>query len=452
MALAYGPRTAWCDPPSATNWDPMMAAPWELGTQPGNTCVPLSTLLKVVRQGVFMSGVDAGDIVVEVARVTDVQPIIPGVGEHSFVSPSILHRHVVETGDVLVARVGRSGRACCIPSGAPPIVPREGLLVARPRRREWGPAIAAALCTPTMKRWLSQLPAGGRTATLTKEQLSMIPVPSPTRCDFGQIATLVEQAAALAREGQDLLEHVRGGVGMLLAEAPTAVLLGNHLWLPDADVLQGWCWQDVQRYWLRDRAQWQVRGLKPLHEVVDISSHRPKTVVGEQRAFVLETEDVRPDWHLALPEPPCYQEDATTPEYTASATQRFFAVDGECLLIPTVSNIVAAPLVVPTEVFNHVALPLMVPIHWLPLADLRYPRALAVVLDHPFVRLQRQLGGAFSTVTHITRDEIAGLLIPAVSEEQWDSWEQELRRAHSLCTSAVVKAKQAIAVVEEWYA
>ena len=161
---------------------------------------------------------------------------------------------------------------------------------------------------------------------------------------------------------------------------------------------------------------------------------------------------MRPDWHLAIPEPLHHQDDATTPEHTTSALQRFFAVDRECLLIPTVSNIVAAPLVVPAEVFNNVALPLTVPIHWLPLAGLRYPRALAVVLDHPFVRLQRQLAGAFSTVPHITRDEIASLLIPVVAEAQWDAWEQELRQAHSLCIAAMAKVKQAIAMVEEWYA
>jgi hypothetical protein len=64
-----------------------------------------------------------------------------------------------------------------------------------------------------MKRWLSQLSTGGRTATLTKEQLGTIPVPSPACYDFGQIAALVEQAAALAHAGRDFLEHVRGGVG-----------------------------------------------------------------------------------------------------------------------------------------------------------------------------------------------------------------------------------------------
>jgi hypothetical protein len=94
----------------------------------------------------------------------------------------------------------------------------------------------------------------------------------------------------------------------------------------------------------------------------------------------------------------------------------------------------------------------MVPIHWLPLIGLPYPRALAIVLDHPFGRLQRQLGAAFNTAPHITRETIENLLIPAAPEEQWHAWEEELCRAEKLFIEALTKAKQAVAIVEEWYA
>jgi hypothetical protein len=75
-----------------------------------------------------------------------------------------------------------------------------------------------------------------------------------------------------------------------------------------------------------------------------------------------------------------------------------------------------------------------------------------MVLDQPFVRLQRQLAGAFSTVTHITRNDIADLLIPAVSDEVWDRWEAELRQAQRLFIDADAKAKEAITIAEGWYA
>src|SRR5207249_477459 len=97
-------------------------------------------------------------------------------------------------------------------------------------------------------------------------------------------------------------------------------------------------------------------------------------------------------------------------------------------------------------------LPLMVPIYWLPLLKLATPRALAVVLDHPFVRLQRQLAGAFSTVTHITRDNLSDLLIPSLGKEVWDQWEAELRDAHRFFIDADAKANEAIAIAEGWFA
>ena len=171
MNATHGTRTAWSNRPSGKNWDPIEAVRWTAQASPSKW-VPLGTLLKTARQGVVTAGLDSGDVAVEVARVTDIQRIIPGSGEQRFVSPSILSRHMIEIGDVLVPRVGRQGRACCISSHATPIVPGEGLFVARPKRREWGPVIAAALCTSAVKRWLGQPLATDRMATLTKDQLS----------------------------------------------------------------------------------------------------------------------------------------------------------------------------------------------------------------------------------------------------------------------------------------
>jgi hypothetical protein len=117
-----------------------------------------------------------------------------------------------------------------------------------------------------------------------------------------------------------------------------------------------------------------------------------------------------------------------------------------------VGNIVSEPAVIPEEVLQRGTGPLMVPIHWLPLVGLSYPRTLAIVLDHPFGRLQRQLGAAFSTAPHITREIIENLLIPEVPEEQWLACEEELCRAQNLFIEALTKAKQAVVLVEEWYA
>jgi hypothetical protein len=444
-------QSLWRNKPPVMNWDPVAAIRLESQKGGQKKLVPLATLLKLVRQGVVVTGLN-GEITVETARVADIQPALLSAGNRSIVSSSVLRRHMIEAGDVLVARISRPGQAAYISVNQTPLVPREDLLVARPQRREWGPAICAALCTQAVKRWLGQFFTGGRVVTLTKDQLGEIPIPSPTQYDFSQISALVDQAGALVHEGQESLERVRGEVGLYLQEAPVDFLSENHLWLQNIDVLQGWCWQDVQRHWLHDRAQWQVRKLTRLSEVADLWSHRAKTVTESQQAFVLGNDGLRPSWHLALPELRQHPEPEPSPEQTPSTTRRFFAVDREALLLPTVSNIVAEPVVVPEEVIEGAEAPLLVPLHWLPLIGLPHPRALAVVLDHPFVRLQRRLSVAFSSVAHITREAIANLFIPAVPEERWHAWESELHQAHNLFIEATAKAKQAIAIVEEWYA
>jgi hypothetical protein len=215
--------------------------------------------------------------------------------------------------------------------------------------------------------------------------------------------------------------------------------------------LSGWGWQDVERHWLRDRAVWQVQRLRPLREVVDLGRGQPSTVAAAEGRHVLSTDDLRPDWLLVLPRPGA--EAAASPALTdePAGSQRFFAVDGECLLIPTVGDISGAPVVVPEAVIRGSEGLLMVPVRWLPVGGLAFPRALAIILDHPFVRLQRRLAGAYSTVTHITREEIGDLLVPDPPAAKWQAWEADLRQAQEQFIAAAVTARKAIDLVEAWY-
>jgi hypothetical protein len=80
MSTAQGTRTAWSNHLSGINWDPVEAMRWAPQTT-ASKLVPLGTLLKTARQGVVTAGLDSGDVAVEVARVTDIQRIIPGTGE-----------------------------------------------------------------------------------------------------------------------------------------------------------------------------------------------------------------------------------------------------------------------------------------------------------------------------------------------------------------------------------
>jgi hypothetical protein len=414
--------------------------------------VPLDSLLSEIRQGVFAGGYGRGDFRVRTIRVSDLHPLLIGDGEERELAAGSVRRHLAVDGDVLVARVGRLGHVGCVTHATESLVAREGVFVARPMKKEWGPAIAAALCTDHVRDWLGGLLVGTRSASLTIEQLSETPVPSPRHFDFAQVDELVDAAGELVKAGCEILDRVRGHLGMMLEGAPTEPTKRTFTWVAEPAWLQGWGWSDVQRYLLLSRLRLRAGSLVRLGDVVDLEASRAKTIDVLAQVRGLESDELRPDWLLALPtaKPATAAESDDMP---ARATpKRFFEVDRECLLIPTVGDIAGSPVVIPADLDGPARPPVMVPIYWLPLVNLSRPRALAVVLDHPFVRLQRQLAGAFSTVTHITRDDIANLLIPAVSEDIWDQWETELRQAQRLFIDANTKAKEAIAIAERWYA
>jgi len=332
------------------------------------------------------------------------------------------------------------------------MLPGEGILVIRPNRREWGPVIAAAICCAWTRQWFGRSDWASHSRTLTTDELSNLPVPSPAHRDVSQLAELVNKAGRLAGTGREIVEQVRGAVALHLEDVPSGSLSENFAWIPDLAAIQGWGWADAQRHWVRDRAQWRIRSLKPLCDVVNLGASHRKTVVWRTGVRVLQMDDLRPDWYLVVPAGRHVRHGAhTEPTIGDRASRRFFEADRECLLIPTVGDITGEPLVLPEIVTRAQAAPLLIPIHWLPLAGLRYPRALAVVLDHPFVRLQRRLAGSFSTVTHITRDDVENLLVPSPPEDTWQAWESELRRAQDMFMAAADLVRQAVATVEEWY-
>lgn len=449
--MAATTNTRWHQRPPGSTWDPALGVRSGAGERDGGRFVPLGSLLSSVGQGVFIGRAAEGDVAVRLIRVSDLHALLIGDGEVAQMGAGVVRRHLAVDGDVLISRVGRLGQVGCVTHATESLVPRAGLFVARPMNKGWGPAIAAALCTNHVRELLNGLLVGTRSASLTIDQISEIPVPSPRHFEFEQIDELVDAAGEAVRAGCEMLERVRGQLGMMLEGAPTEPTERTCAWIPEPAWLRGWGWSDVQRYLLVSRLRLRAGSLVRLSDVIDLDAARAKTVDVTAEMKGLDSDDIRSDWHLVLPA----SKPTTTKEFSALtsrvAPRRFFEVDRECLLIPTVGNIAAAPVVLPSESVGPDRAPVMVPIYWLPLVKLARPRALAVVLDHPFVRLQRQLVGAFSTVTHITRDDIADLLIPAVSNEVWDRWEGELRQAHRLFIEADAKAKEAIAIAEGWY-
>lgn len=444
-------NTRWHQRPSGSSWDPALAVRWGTEARVGGRFVPLDSLLSSVGQGVFVGREGEGDLAVRLIRVSDLHPLLIGDGEVGRVAASAIRRHLAVDGDVLISRVGRMGRVGCVTHATESLVPRAGLFFARPINKVWGPAIAAALCTEHVREKLNGLLVGTRSASLTIEQLSEVPIPSPRHFDFAEVDKLVDTAGELVKGGCEILDRVRGHVGMMLEGAPTEPTERNFTWVAEPDWLQGWGWSDVQRYLLVSRLRLRAASLVRLGDVIDVDASRAKTVEAAGKVRALESDDVRPDWYLALPTTNPAGPDELEDTTARTTPKRFFEVDRESLLIPTVGNIAGAPVVVPEELLGQSSGPLLVPSHWLPLEGLRFPRALAVVLDHPFVRLQRRLAGAFSTVTHITREDIGNLLVPSPPAATWQEWEAQLCRAQDMFMVAAELVRQAVTTVEGWY-
>jgi hypothetical protein len=452
MTLAMGEHglMQWYQRPSGSDWDPEIAVRSPAAERDGDRFVSLEALLARIGQGIAVSSAARGDVAVRLIGVSDMHPLLIGDGEVGYMDVSSIRRHLAIDGDVLISRVGRIGQVGCVTHATESLVPRAGLLVARPLRKRWGPAMAAALCTDHSRELLKGMMAGGRSASLTIEQLSAIPVPSPRHFDYHQVDELVDAAGELVRAGCEVLDRVRGEISMRLEGAPIELSKRAFTWVAEPAWLAGWGWSDVERYLLATRLRFQAGTLVQLGEMIDLGAHRASTVDAVGGARGLDSNEVRPDWYLALPT--TKPANGGNEPSTRTTPMRHFEVDRECLLIPTVGDVTGAPVVIPEELAGSDRMPVAVPTYWLPLVKLAWPRALAAVLDHPFVRLQRQLAAAFSTVTHITREDIADLLIPVVSNDLWDRWETDLRQAHRNFIDADAKAKQAIAIAEGWYA
>src|SRR5207244_1404844 len=126
--------------------------------------------------------------------------------------------------------------------------------------------------------------------------------PSPAEFDFLTVARLTEEVGRLEQSGRTQIERVRGEIGAVLESAPVTTDSQIAVWFAKLTELDGCGWQEFERYWLRERAQWRVRGLKPLNVVFPVADFRIRTVIPHGRVHVLSANDLRPDCYLAVPE------------------------------------------------------------------------------------------------------------------------------------------------------
>src|SRR3989339_45096 len=447
--------TTWSVRPAREAWDAAAAVRGAMVAPRSSGFVPLATLVTAIGQGIGSGRIADGNVAVNMQRSSDMQPIFLAGGDRQFVSEEMAYRHAVRPGDVLVARVGRQGRACCVGNEDVPVIPRGELFVVRPRVQAWGPVIAAALSTGAVKEWISHLPTGALMPTLTKATLGQIPVPKPGAFPYEELVERAWDAEGLVRSARRLRDSVRQRIGLLLEKAPATGSAQTYLEIRASDLPADWGWREVSQTWLLRQARRAVKGLSRFGDLIDHGSHRARTTLSGESPFVLRREHLRADWYLAIPEVGPAEKDAEQAVADGgepAKKNRADGVDRESLLIPVIGDIMGTPGVVPAEIVDRASSPLLVGTYWLPVVSPRYPRALAAILDHPFLRLQRQLAGSYaSTAPHIAREEIGNLLLPNPPESQWNQLENDLRAAQEQFLKASSMVNEVLEEVENWY-
>jgi hypothetical protein len=334
------------------------------------------------------------------------------------------------------------------------MVPSAETLVLRPHRPNWGPVLAAVLSTNAVGQYVRGAAAATGPPTLTVNLLQELPVPALDSEEAQVVAHLVTEADTLAQEGERVLDLVRQEVDLVLEGTPSEPPTGSTCWLePYRIPLRGWAWGNacLGRLQAQVRSRCKTARLRSLADLLGGEPSRQPTAEVANAVVIIDKGFVRPDWFLAVPPP------GPLPSSPASAAgwgqgPLMQKLQEEALLVPLVGDVTAPPVVIGNDLLAWAGGTVQVGLRWLPVTRFRYTRALGVVLDHPFVGLQRQLAGTGSTVTHLAQEDVAAVLVPDVVEEVWARWEARLVEAHTTLFRAAAVANQAIATAEGWYA
>jgi hypothetical protein len=437
---------------SPARWDPLhlSQATW---LPSGKSWKRLGDYLVQARQGVSTRLTPEGDAPANLLRSADVFPVLQGRGTPCTVDRQVLQRHLLAPGDVLIPRVGGDVRACCIGRRQRPLFPSSETLVLRPSRQDWGPALAALLSTSAADSYVHTGTVGTGPPTLTVGLLQNMPVPDLDAEVAQVVARLAVEMEPLAQEGERRLDLVRQEVELLLEGAPGAPFPGRTCWVETLRIPGGWSWGEVcvERMQAEARRRCKATRLRPLAELLGKEPGRQPTAEAAG-GVVIDRQFLRPDWYLAVP--PRQDTGTVSPPTTAGGGQGplLQKLQEEALLVPLVGDVAAPPVLITKDLLAGAGGVVQVGLRWLPVTGFRYPRALAVVLDHPFVRAQRQRAATGSTVSHLAQEDVGRVLVPAVDDVVWARWEGQVAAAHSFLVRAAQAANLMVLTAERWCA
>ncbi len=437
--LSHSPF-AWEKTPTCVSWIPFDAIQRMHREGSHGSMVPMETLCKSVQQGVSLHVVKQGDLQVGLVRSAHLAPPSLVSGELVLVSRK-LTRRLLLPGDVLIPRVGGGGRADYVGNEASPLLPTQELMAIRLKNPRHAPLIAAALSSEPVRRQMQGVAAGSTIPTLTRNAILQLQVPDPETRKARTLLEMLTHVRESVVRGELELAGIRAEVDRFLENVPAQVTRDGWRWVKPHALPPDWGWQNTVHQFVLKEAQRCLHRTLPLDRLPGLNIQRGgdlKALSGLKR---LNPGGFRANWYLALAD-----SIEMEPEF---GSKPGVLLDGKALLLPMVGGIEGAPIYIGGDLIKQVGGTVVAPSHWGVLTHFAWLRSLAVVLDHPFIRLQRRLAGVSSTVSHVPMELLKELLLPAVPENQWRHWEMSLESIHDQLFAAAGVYRKAINEIEE---
>lgn len=436
------PKSIWQSMPSAESWS---AADM---VQQGTLCfetkgfVLLGGLCESIQQGVSARTIKDGELQVGFLRSADIAPPSEAVGNITAVADKLAKR-LLRPGDVLMPRVGATGRADYVGSVSRPLLAGQELMTLRLKNPQYAPLIAAALSSKNVKAQITGLMAGSTIPTLTRDAIGRILVPDPQQPKAYHLLEELKASKASIAEAESALATTRANVDRIFENAPSDISADNFQWVTTHRMPPDWGWQNVLHHSVIKDGQNRLQAVARLGELPHLNLQRGGFLKAPAQLKRLSTSGFRTQWHLALLE--------SVENESGAQTKAGLVLDRKALLVPMVGNIESAPIVIDEDLIEQASGAIVVPVHWGVITDFDWLRSLAVVLDHPFVRLQRRLAGVASTVPHLPIEALKDLILPAVAASQWAQWETTMETIHSKLFSAAGVYATVSDGIEAWY-
>ena len=435
-------NVVWKPKPSSDSWSAadVLRETVFRGTPKG--LVRLGELSQLIQQGISSRGVEQGELQVAFLRSSDIAPPSGVTGDTALVSKK-LTRRLLRPGDILVPRVGVTGRADYVKTISQPLLASQELMTIRIKNPKHAPFIAAVLSTNSVKEQIARLAAASIIPTLTRNAIESLLVPDPNRQRVYPLLEELNAAQKSISEAESALTYIRAGVDRCFESAPTNIPTGFFRRVSQQHIPLDWGWKNMLHDGVIKDGQSRLKSIVQIDRLPGLKIQRGGLAKASPDLKRLNANGFRPQWYLALLD--SFESDRKSDGKPGLELNR------PALLLPMVGAIETPPIYVGENLMEQAGGTVVVPGNWGVMTDFPWLRSLAVVLDHSFVRLQRRLGSVVSTAPHLPMEALRQVVLPAIADKQWNLWETELQIIHHKLTTAAQTYMMVLNKIEELY-